>query len=126
MDFEFKKSLLRKYVTLRSRNRYQNSFTIRVNRNNLFHDSLNQLMQIPIHALEGTLRVEFKQEEGYDAGGLLREWYLLLSREILNQNYALFSSSSLNSHVFQPNQNSSVNEDHLKYFKFVGRFMGMK
>ena len=62
MDFEFKKSLLRKYVTLRSRNRYQNSFTIRVNRNNLFHDSLNQLMQIPIHALEGTLRVEFKQE----------------------------------------------------------------
>jgi E3 ubiquitin-protein ligase HUWE1 len=28
-----------------------------------------------------------------DAGGLIREWYLLLSREIFNPNYALFKPS---------------------------------
>ena len=32
-------------------------------------------------------------EEGQDAGGLLREWYVIISREIFNPNYALFKSS---------------------------------
>ena len=33
-------------------------------------------------------------EEGQDAGGLLREWYVIISREIFNPNYALFKSSA--------------------------------
>jgi hypothetical protein len=35
----------------------------------------------------------FTGEEGQDAGGLLREWYVIISREIFNPNYALFKSS---------------------------------
>lgn len=38
----------------------------------------------------GKLRVQFIGEEGMDAGGLTREWYSLLSREMFNPNYALF------------------------------------
>jgi E3 ubiquitin-protein ligase HUWE1 len=62
-------------------------------------------------------------EEGVDAGGVTREWYMVLSREVFNPNYVLFQSS-LNGQMFQPSPKSSVNTDHLKYFKFIGRFVG--
>ncbi|KAJ1407596.1 hypothetical protein B484DRAFT_337177 [Ochromonadaceae sp. CCMP2298] len=57
-----------------------------------------------------------------DAGGLTREWYSVLAREIFNPNYALFTSPA--SVTFQPNPQSFVNPDHLSYFKFVGRVIG--
>jgi E3 ubiquitin-protein ligase HUWE1 len=63
-------------------------------------------------------------EEGLDAGGLTKEFYLVLSRAIFNPNYALFKASSGNANVFQPNRFSYINSDHLLFFKFVGRFVG--
>ena len=80
-----------------------------------------------------------------DAGGLTREWFLVLSREIFNANYALFRSAADNTAVFQPNKLSCWNPgkplsstftmfysllcrliyvDHLDFFRFVGRFVG--
>lgn len=37
------------------------------------------------------LRIEFINEEGVDAGGLRKEWFLLLVREIFNPNHGLFT-----------------------------------
>jgi E3 ubiquitin-protein ligase HUWE1 len=67
---------------------------------------------------------QFEGEEGVDAGGVTREWFLMMSRQIFNPNYALFRPSSINSNVFQPNPLSSLNPDHLAFFEFVGRFIG--
>lgn len=39
------------------------------------------------------LSVVFHGEEGIDAGGVTREWYSVLAREIFNENYALFRST---------------------------------
>jgi len=36
------------------------------------------------------LRIDFVGEEGVDAGGLRKEWFLLLVREIFNPNFGLF------------------------------------
>ena len=60
---------------------------------------------------------------GIDAGGLTREWYLVLSREIFNPNYALFTTAA-DGATFQPNPLSMINMNHLDYFKFVGRVIG--
>ena len=60
---------------------------------------------------------------GIDAGGLTREWYLVLSREIFNPNYALFTTAA-DGTTFQPNPLSMINMNHLDYFKFVGRIIG--
>ena len=87
--------------------------------------------------LKGKLNIEFFDEEAVDAGqflqpieanlntigGVTREWFLSLSREMLNPNYALFQHAA-NSATFQPNPQSSVNQDHLQFFKFVGRIIG--
>ena len=40
--------------------------------------------------IKGQLHIEFIGEEGVDAGGVTREWYMVLSREVFNPNYVLF------------------------------------
>lgn len=63
-------------------------------------------------------------EEGQDAGGLLREWYVIISREIFNPMYALFTISPGDRVTYMINQLSHCNSNHLFYFKFVGRVIG--
>jgi hypothetical protein len=95
---------------------------IQVRRDQVFEDSFHQLRDRSKEDLRGRLQVSFHGEEGVDAGGLTREWYLTLSREIFNPNYALFSP--VDAATFQPNPLSVINSNHLDYFKFVGRIIG--
>jgi E3 ubiquitin-protein ligase HUWE1 len=73
--------------------------------------------------MKGRLHITFKNEEGVDAGGLTREFFAILAKEMFNPNYALFTSTE-DGCTFQPNPNSSINPDHLSYFRFVGRIVG--
>ena len=57
-------------------------------------------------------------DEGQDAGGLLREWYVIVSREIFNPNYALFRSSP-GDRVNDFSQ-SQINSNHLRDLQRVG------
>lgn len=63
----------------------------------------------------------FEGEEGQDAGGLLREWYMIISREMFNPMYALFRTSPGDRVTYTINPSSHCNPNHLSYFKFVGR-----
>lgn len=69
--------------------------------------------------------ISFVDEEGQDAGGLLREWYVIISREIFNPMYALFTVSPGDRVTYMINPSSHANSNHLFYFKFVGRVIGM-
>ena len=63
---------------------------------------------------------------GLDYGGVAREWFYLLSKEMFNPYYGLFEYSATDNYTLQINPNSGVcNEDHLLYFKFIGRVAGM-
>jgi E3 ubiquitin-protein ligase HUWE1 len=73
--------------------------------------------------MRGKLHVSFRHEEGVDAGGLSREFFSILAKEMFNPNYALFTSTE-DGCTFQPNMHSSINPDHLSYFRFVGRIVG--
>ncbi|KAF4748260.1 E3 ubiquitin-protein ligase, partial [Perkinsus olseni] len=68
--------------------------------------------------------VQFVGEEGVDAGGLVREWFGILAREIFNPNYALFLPANGRPSTFLINPASSVNPDHLSFFRFCGRIIG--
>jgi hypothetical protein len=48
----------------------------------------------------------------------------LLSREALNPYYGLFQHSS-GDYLLEINPNSSINPDHLSYFRFIGRVLGL-
>ena len=58
-------------------------------------------------------------------GIIFREWFFLLSHEVLNPMYCLFEYASNNNYCLQINPASSVNPDHLTYFRFIGRFIAM-
>ena len=62
---------------------------------------------------------------GIDYGGVAREWFFLLSREVLNPMWCLFQYANETNYALQINPLSSVNPDHLKYFRFIGRFIAL-
>uniref|UniRef100_A0A8C2S7B2 HECT-type E3 ubiquitin transferase n=1 Tax=Capra hircus TaxID=9925 RepID=A0A8C2S7B2_CAPHI len=55
----------------------------------------------------------------------LVEWFFLLSHEVLNPMYCLFEYAGKNNYCLQINPASSINPDHLTYFRFIGRFIAM-
>lgn len=54
-----------------------------------------------------------------------REWFFLLSHEVLNPMYCLFEYAGKDNYCLQINPASYINPDHLKYFHFIGRFIAM-
>ncbi|OQR67291.1 NEDD4 E3 ubiquitin-protein ligase WWP1-like [Tropilaelaps mercedesae] len=98
---------------------------VTVSRNGIFEDSFSQIMRVAPHELRRRLFITFKGEEGLDYGGIAREWFFLLSHEVLNPMYCLFEYAGKNNYSLQINPASSVNPDHLLYFRFIGRFIAM-
>ncbi|KAG8227061.1 hypothetical protein J437_LFUL013244 [Ladona fulva] len=98
---------------------------VTVNRATLFEDSYHQVMRLPAYELRRRLYIIFRGEEGLDYGGVSREWFFLLSHEVLNPMYCLFEYANKNNYSLQINPASYVNPDHLLYFKFIGRFIAM-
>lgn len=96
---------------------------LQIRRNQIFEDTFQQLRSRTAEEMRGRMQVNFYGEDGVDAGGLTREWYTILSREIFNPNYALFTAA-IDGATFQPNPMSNINSNHLDYFKFVGRVIG--
>ncbi|KAL3881107.1 hypothetical protein ACJMK2_027568 [Sinanodonta woodiana] len=96
---------------------------ILVKRDNIFESSCHELLKTTPDKLKKGIPLRFAGEEGMGQG-VVREWFDVLSREILNPDYALFTQSADGS-TFQPNSNSAVNPDHLNYFRFAGKCLGL-
>ncbi|KAL5052254.1 hypothetical protein BDW71DRAFT_7788 [Aspergillus fruticulosus] len=68
-------------------------FVLRVRRECLVEDSLQRVSEVlgssPEEMKKG-LRIGFVGEEGVDAGGLRKEWFLLLVREVFYPHHGLF------------------------------------
>ena len=120
LDFETKRYIFQHNPKLLNRTRHR--FVVEVNRTNLFHESYNQIMGRTAREMEGRVKVVFVDEPAEDAGGVKKEWFLCVSREIFDARYVLFEPSSSGS-TYQPNPKSYVNPEHLGYFKFIGRFV---
>ncbi|XP_023239346.1 E3 ubiquitin-protein ligase HACE1-like [Centruroides sculpturatus] len=101
----------------------QNDSVLRISRADLFNSSCEAVLRVPPEKLKKGLSVIFEGEDGMGQG-VVREWFDILSKEILNPDYALFTQSSDGS-TFQPNSNSSINPDHLTYFQFAGQILGL-
>ncbi|KNE60235.1 hypothetical protein AMAG_05647 [Allomyces macrogynus ATCC 38327] len=108
-----------------ARRAFGNVINLNLRRQNVFEQSYQQMQHLSGEELKnGKLNVRFYGEEGVDAGGLTREWFSVLARQIFNPDYALFKTSAVDKATYQPNRASWVNPEHLHYFKFVGRFIG--
>ncbi|XP_072321737.1 E3 ubiquitin-protein ligase NEDD4-like isoform X2 [Eucyclogobius newberryi] len=104
-----------------------NRFEMKLRRAAVLEDSYRRILSVKRpEVLKARLWVEFEGEKGLDYGGVAREWFFLMSREMFNPYYGLFEYSATDNYTLQINPNSGLcNEDHLTYFKFIGRVAGM-
>lgn len=98
---------------------------LQVRREHVFHDSFKSLYFKSGEEMKfGKLSIRFHGEEGVDAGGVTREWFQVLARQMFDPNYVLFVPVSSDRTTFHPNKLSSINDEHLMFFKFIGRIIG--
>ncbi|EJW04015.1 hypothetical protein EDEG_01698 [Edhazardia aedis USNM 41457] len=120
-DFNIKRKYLK---DVKNKNAvFHKMLFIKVDRSKIFEDSYSAIMnQSPANLERSKLSIKFKEEEGVDGGGLTREFYQCLSKEIVNPDYCLFVLNSDNI-TYSINKSSYVNPEHLLYFRFVGRII---
>jgi len=123
LEFDNKRVYFQK--KLHEDQRIKSPLSVTIRRDQVFLDSYRALFFKPIEKVaKSNLEIHFKGEEGVDAGGLTREWYQVLSRQIFNPDYALFTPVTSDKTTFHPNRTSWINPEHLSFFKFVGMIIG--
>jgi hypothetical protein len=126
LDFDNKRIFFRQQLHRKKPDHVSSgTLNITVNRAHVFEDSFRALQGKSGDEVKwGRLCIKFAEEEGVDAGGVAREWFSVLARQMFNPDYALFRTSAADCITYQPNRTSHINPDHLLYFHFVGRIIG--
>lgn len=146
---QYKRDFRRKLIYFRSQPALRTqpgNCQIKVRRGHIFEDSYAEIMRQTPNDLKKRLMIKFDGEDGLDYGGLsryvlslcpvihqrahlavavYREFFFLLSHEMFNPFYCLFEYSAHDNYTLQINPASGVNPEHLNYFKFIGRCVGL-
>lgn len=125
---QYKRDFRRKLIYFRSQPALRpvpGQCHIKVRRDHIFEDAYAEIMrQVPAD-LKKRLMIKFEGEDGLDYGGLSREFFFLLSHEMFNPFYCLFEYSAHDNYTLQINPHSGINPEHLNYFRFIGRVVGL-
>ncbi|KAL2115505.1 hypothetical protein VTJ04DRAFT_9760 [Mycothermus thermophilus] len=125
---QYKRDFRRKLIYFRSQPAMRilsGQCHIKVRRSHIFEDSFAEISRQSPTDLKKRLMIKFDGEDGLDYGGLSREFFFLLSHEMFNPFYCLFEYSAHDNYTLQINPHSGINPEHLNYFKFIGRVVGL-
>ncbi|KKY14550.1 putative e3 ubiquitin-protein ligase pub1 [Diplodia seriata] len=125
---QYKRDFRRKLIYFRSQPALRivsGQCHVKVRRSHIFEDSYHEVMRQSAGDLKKRLMIKFDGEDGLDYGGLSREFFFLLSHEMFNPFYCLFEYSAHDNYTLQINPHSGINPEHLNYFKFIGRVVGL-
>jgi len=95
-------------------------FNMRVRRVNLIEDSLNEIAMKSAD-LRKKLRVHFAGEEGIDLGGVSKEWFFLLIKELFREEYGMFTYNKKTRAWWFSSACKTNNQE----FNLVGVLMGL-
>ncbi|KAF2428697.1 hypothetical protein EJ08DRAFT_315920 [Tothia fuscella] len=126
LEFDNKRNFFNRKLHARTEVRQPHpSLQLQVRRSQVFLDSFKSLYyKKPDEFKYGKLSIRFSGEEGVDAGGVTREWFQVLTKQMFDPNYALFNPVASDRTTFHPNPLSGINEQHLTFYKFIGRVIG--
>ncbi|KAF1938115.1 hypothetical protein EJ02DRAFT_32594 [Clathrospora elynae] len=126
LEFDNKRNYFNRKLHSRNGDRQAHPpLQLSVRRDQVFLDSFKSLYFKSADEMKfGKLSIRFHGEEGVDAGGVTREWFQSISRQMFNADYALFVPVASDRTTFHPNRLSSINPEHLMFFKFIGRIIG--
>jgi E3 ubiquitin-protein ligase HUWE1 len=148
LEFDNKRNYFTQQLRRRPNREAPSALQVNVRREHVFEDSFSRFQRwTPEQIKYGKLNIRFFNEEGVDAGGVSREWFSyvprqitanraprtdsrtslrvsilssVLAKSIFNPDFALFEPASSGALTYQFNRLSSINPDHLAFFKFVG------
>nr|XP_023030496.1 ubiquitin-protein ligase E3B [Leptinotarsa decemlineata] len=103
------------------------STLITVHRNRIVEDGYRQLALLPSQSLKGVIRVRFINEQGLDEAGIdqdgvFKEFLEESIKRVFDPSLNLFKATS--EERLYPSPTSSVQDNHLQLFEFVGRMLG--
>ncbi|XP_074030404.1 HECT and RLD domain containing E3 ubiquitin ligase 4 isoform X3 [Leptinotarsa decemlineata] len=99
-----------------------NSFLVlNISREHIVQDALRELSQVNPRDLKKPLKVKFHDEEAEDAGGVTKEFFLLLLREILDPKYGMFKEYEETRAIWF-SENSFEDDD---VFFLIGMILGL-
>ncbi|WFD32862.1 HECT-type E3 ubiquitin transferase [Malassezia sp. CBS 17886] len=125
---QYKRDFRRKLIYFRSQPALRpipGQCHVKVRRTHIFEDSYAEIMRQQPNDLKKRLMIKFEGEDALDYGGVSREFFFLLSHEMFNPFYCLFEYSAHDNYTLQINPHSGINPEHLNYFKFIGRVLGL-
>ena len=102
LDFENKRQYFKKEIKKLRKLSNSRQLHLSIRRKEIFMDSFSQLNHLTPKELKGKIKVDVAGERGMDVGGLTRDFFIELSKEMFNQNYSLFIKSA-NGSTYMPN-----------------------
>lgn len=97
---------------------------LEIERDNLLHNSCEQLLWATPDQLHQSLRIKFANEPGVDAGGLVREWFTLMTKEVFDDATGLFYRIGNGDGLMINPASAEASVDHLMYYQAIGRYIG--
>ena len=130
--FYIKRIWFNNYINSNIYDNSNDNIPLVISRNNILIESFNQFMTTKELNLHTNLQIHFIDEIAYDIGGVYREWYYCLFKEIFNTNnnfFTLITTSTYNNvntnTYYIPISNPLLNiTEHLLYYKFIGKIIG--
>ena len=97
---------IKDYIKTRKINWIEGCDTINISRENCLEESIVEIKNVNLWR---EVKINFKGEVSYDAGGLFREWFIILIEELEKKEKGIFERAECDeiSYVF----NKNLNED---------------
>ena len=112
---------IKNYITKKKINWIEGCDTITISRENCLEESIEEIKYVNLWR---EIKISFNGEVSNDAGGLFREWFIILIEELEKKEMKLFERSECDeiSYIFNKNldENSSWS---FEYFRFIGKLM---
>ncbi|KAI8064795.1 uncharacterized protein B0P05DRAFT_476221 [Gilbertella persicaria] len=97
---------------------------LEIRRDHIISDTLLQLEEKSIHDLKKQLRVQFVGEEGVDEGGVQKEFFQLIVREVFDPKYGMFTFNE-ESRLCWFTPNPVLDEINIREYKLMGLLIGL-
>ena len=119
-DFETKRTNLKAVIKNKKISWEEGFCQLDLTRQNLLYLSMTQFQKIDLYK---ELKINFKGEVSYDAGGITREWFTMIIKLLEESSRKLFIVSDTNEFSYTINPFLSEVSTNFDYFTFLGQLI---
>lgn len=112
---------IKDYIKTRKIDWIEGCDNIKISRENCLEESIKEIEKVNLWK---EVKISFNGEVSYDAGGLFREWFIILIEELEKKEMNLFEKTENDEISYTFNKNLDKNSTwSFKYFEFIGKLM---